>query len=148
MKRKAFTMMELMMAIVIIALTSLVVIVSVNKVSGQSAKREADKLAHWLVTRMSIADSTKRPFLLKIQQQKPVIFWDNNEADPQNKKTFDENTKCTFSMNIEKLEYAPIRNDFSPGGTITVTGKEGPTAPYYVILNAIGARVRVSDTAP
>ena len=140
-----------MMGIMIIAITSMVIIVNVNAVSGQSAKREADKLANWLVSRMTIADSQNKAFKLKINSTGNVfLHWGESELNEADKEYFSMSKGCTFQLSApnDKLEYRPETNNFTQGGHITVTGKEGPTAPYYVIIAVIGSRVRVSDTKP
>lgn len=147
MKRNAFTLVELMMGVMILAITSTVIIVNINAVKGQSAKREADRLAQWLITRMSIADSRMEGFTLSIPSDVPAAEWASSTPLSPNKDNFEASKGCTFQIN-RNLTYSVEKNNFTQGGTITVIGKEGSSAPYYVVIAAIGGRVRVSDIKP
>ena len=147
MKRYAFTLMELIVGLMILAVTSAVVIVNVNAVKGQSAKREAEKLAQWLMTRMTIADSRNEDFTLSVIENVPVAEWASSTPLVLNRDKFEASKGCTFEL-TEAKKYHTATNNFAKGGTIKVFGKEGLTAPYYVIIATIGGRVRVDDKPP
>ena len=142
MKRNAFTLMELMIGIMILAITATIVIVNVNAVGGHSAKIEAEKLAHWLTSRMSIADSKHKHFYLLIDNGQPVIWWGDAKTTEQDKEYFEMSKGCTFTLNVTELEYYPKTNVFSQGGNITVTGKG---TSYKVVIAAIGGRINVEE---
>ena len=108
MRKSAFTLMELMVGMVIIAVTTTVIIANVDALGGQTAKREAEKLAHWLTTLMTIADSRNDGFTLTINANVPTIEWASSHPLSPNTKKFEEASEgCSFRLTAPngKLEY-------------------------------------------
>lgn len=145
MKRAGFTLIELVIAIAILAITAATL--SLNPDSFKhTAKQEAERLAAKLSSLMLKADSTHKHFEIKINKNKMLITWKEKKSSYKD-KDFEPEPGCSISWNApgDNLTYSYLTNRYAQGATITVNGKGGP---YYVIIATIGSRVRISNVAP
>ena len=153
MKRRAVSIVELSIGVALLVLLATQVSLSTNLYT-QTPKREAERLAKKLSSLILKADKTQTHFKLEIESDHMFIVWNTNQtsllteaARQKFTETFPASSGCTYSWNApnDKVYYSHITNKFSQGATITITGN-GDT--YYVVIAAIGSRVRVSDTKP
>lgn len=152
MKRKALLLIELLIGMVIIAILAGVTALNTDLWSI-TAKREAEKIAAKLNSLMLQSDNMKKFFRFTIDKdgKRLIIQWDNEPEFLKPRYTDEEylyaDKGCSFSWRYahDPTTYSYVKNKFNGGATITVTGK-GPT--YYVVIAAIGSRVRVTNTDP
>ena len=153
MKRRAVSFVELVIGMTLLILLASQISLSAN-FHVHTPKREAEKLAKKISSLILKADQSQIHFKLEIEPDHMFIVWNTNETSlvtPEAREKFTEtfpaSTGCTYSWNApnDKVYYSHITNKFSQGATITITGKGDP---YYVVIAAIGSRVRVSDTKP
>ena len=152
-KRRAVSIVELSIGIALLVLLASHITLSTN-LSTQTPKREAEKIAKTLSSLVLKASKTQTHFKVEIESDHMFIVWNTNQtrlftAEGRKKftQTFPASSGCIYSWNApnDKVYYSHITNRFSQGATITITGKG---VPYYVILAAIGSRIRISDTKP
>ena len=113
-----------------------------------SAKREAEKLYSWLSQHALTSDRTNITFKLEVESNKIKIIWQKpGIAAYKQTETFPIGEDCIYSWNAPNngLYYSHYKNCYTQGATITIKGK-GPD--YYVIIAAVGGRVRISDVPP
>ena len=144
-------MIELMIALLIMAITAGAFSLSLD-IWTITAKREAERLFAKLSNLMLKADMTQTHFQLEVDSEKIRVQWNSEYTNLVKKKyLFVENITaskgCSYSWNAPSdiLYYSYITNRYSQGTTITVTGRG---KPYYVIIAAVGSRVRISDSKP
>ena len=156
MKRRGFTLIEIVVSLMITAIMSGVIALSATNINKQTAVKEADKLLHWLSGKIVRADTSGADFKLEFDSGEALITWNPSKPDTAsatNKLIYQErltpSTGCAF-----RWEYAPSgnytiyesrTNKFTQGGTIEVTG-EGPS--HFLVIAVIGSRMRLSDTPP
>ncbi|MBQ7154032.1 MAG: type II secretion system protein [Synergistaceae bacterium] len=149
-RRHALTLMELIIGMMILAITATVAIVNINAIKSQTAKREAEKLAQWLTTRMTIADSRNEAFTLSTSASTAVIEWASSKSTSVKQDKLEASTGCTFTL-ASPLKYSVENNNFTQGGHIKVKAHNNATDTdeyYFVIIATIGGRVRTADKAP
>ena len=121
------------------------------EVAQHSAKREAEKLYSWLSQLALNADRTNVTFKLEVTTEKIKARFFKPDADMfskiQTEYEFPSGEGCSYSWNAPNngLYYSHYKNAYTQGATITVSGKG---SDYYVIIAAIGGRVRISDLPP
>ena len=149
MRRKAILMIELMIALMIIAITAGAFTLRADFWTI-TAKREAEKVFAKLSGLMLKADRTQTHFQLKINNGKIRVQWNSEYTDLVKSRylyveDIEPSKGCSYSWNAPKdiLYYSYITNRYSQGATITITGKG---SPYYVKIAAVGSRVRITDT--
>ena len=149
MKRKALLMIELLIALLIIAITAGVFTLRADFWSI-TPKREAERLFAKLSSLMLKADRTQTHFQLEVNPDKITVNWNSEYTNLVFKNNlFTEDIPaskgCSYSWNApaDILYYSYITNRYSQGATITITGKG---SPYYVKIAAVGSRVRITDT--
>ena len=156
MKRRAVSIIEFSIGIALLVLLASQIALSTN-LSTQTPKREAEKLAKKLSSLVLKADKTHTAFEIHIDSQeanKMTVQWNTPTTSIMTQhdrdiytEDFPASSGCTYSWwkSTSKLLYSPAKSTFTIAGTIAVKGK-GDT--YYVIVAAIGSRVRVSDVPP
>ena len=140
-----------MIALLIIAITAGVFTLN-STMWTVSPKSEAERLFAKLSSLMLKADRTQTHFQLRVTDGKIRLQWNSEYTNLLNKKySFVEDilpsNGCSYSWNApaDILYYSYITNRYSQGATITITCGEDH---YYVIIAAVGSRVRISDTHP
>ena len=124
--KNAFTLVELLIAIVIIAASF--TLVSTIKPQGQTAKREAERLVMLLEKTMAQAERTHADF--------DLIFDSSGTMDTIYIERGKENSKdvfikasegCSFKVDssTQNRVYSAEHGTLSPGLTITVNGSDG-----------------------
>ena len=142
-KRRAFTMIELITACVILA--AITAILVNTRMANQTAEREARKIFEWINKLTQKSNRIHQAFTLWIDSENNIMkmHW-NNELTTLNKvdESLNATSGCKYSpyKNISSFVYN-LNNKYSPSGTITITGSDG--SKYYVVLSPQG-RARIS----
>ena len=155
MRRKGFTLIEIIISLMIMATMSGVFMLSIKDLDKQTAHKEADRLYHWLSSKVVRADTNAADFKLELDSGSAVITWNPSNAQlwtAEGKRTYQEtlapSTGCAFNWENapsgDAMTYNPRTNQFSAGGTIEITG-EGE--PRFLVIATTGSRMRLSDTA-
>ena len=151
MRRQALLMIELLIALLILAITAGAFTLNANFWTV-TPKREAERIFAKLSSLMLQADRIQTSFQLVVWPGKIVVQWNSDYIDvkTQKERFIEEITAskgCTYSWNVQAdvLYYSHINNRYSQGATITVHGQD---TNYYVVIATIGSRVRLSDTHP
>ena len=143
--RSAFTLIEIVISLMIMAMMSGIFMLNISTVEKQTANKEAERLAHWISGKIVQANNTGNNLYLVVNQNDAKIYWNQFVRIGD---TYTASKGCTFSWNINNrtnsIQYATAEGRFYQGATITVTG-EGD--PYYVIIATLGSRVRVSSSS-
>lgn len=147
-RRKGFTLTELLMGIVVMTIMASAAVLSMS-VADQTSKREAEKVAAYLVRLVEKSDRIKHGFNLEIKDSnKIVVSWNADEESESLLATsgctyaawnFDDNmiyndTNYPMGAKIFTSESNDEYTDTKKHKYITVTS--GNTSPYYVILTA------------
>ena len=140
-------MVELLIGMLILAITAGAYSFSVD-IWSITPKREAERGFAKLSSLMLKADNTNTNFQIEVEEKRIRVQWNNEYTNLVNKKhLFVEyipaSKGCSYSCNVDILYYSCITNKYSQGAVITING-HGKT--YYVIIAAVGSRVRISDT--
>ena len=147
MKRSAMSLVELVIGMALLTLLAGTTNLSPH-LYQHSAKREAEKLYSWLSQHALTADRTNITFKLEVESNKIKIIWQKPDiAESKQTEVFPSGEGCSYSWNAPNngLYYSHYKNCYTQGATITIKGK-GPD--YYVIIAAVGGRVRISDVPP
>ncbi len=152
MRRKALLMVEMLVALVIIAVTAGVFTFSYD-FGTVTPKYEAEKIFSALSNLMLKAGKKRSSFKLYVDQNQIRAKWDDEYTDnfSVNKSLYWEyisaSKGCSYSWNANNgvINYSHINDRYSQGATITITSRG---TKYYVIIATVGSRVRISDVSP
>lgn len=155
-KRRAFTAIELLVGLLVMAIVSATAVVSA-KVSEQTAKREAERLQAYIYRVIQSADRRGQGFDLDTISQnsengRREFFIEIRWPGKMNyDRSFKASNGCTYSDNFNgnergELEYVARNRRFNTGGTITIHGADGDT--WHVIIASTEGRIRISDIPP
>lgn len=141
--KKAFTLVELLIAILIIAASWSIALTLTPK--GQTAKREAQKLQTKL--EMSFAQSERKKtkctiLFYKEEPSKILLYW-NAEDVSEDISTKDCEYKCNERLYTKvvngfhraEIEYG-LKNSTSDFGRIGIKGADG--SHYYIVMSEVG----------
>ena len=156
-KRRAFTVIELLVGLLVMAIVSATAVVSA-KVSEQTAKREAERLQAYIYRVIQSADRRGQDFTLDMDFQDKkgggreyyiTITWRKNEKNPDS--SFKASAGYKYSDNFKGNEYDELvyiakNRQFKTGGRIKIQDADGNTC--YVIIGSTEGRIRISDTSP
>ena len=143
--RRAFTIIELMIACAILLISISVIFVNL-KMSNQTSEREAEKVLAWINKLTQKANKTHQAFTLGIDSTNNILkmYWNNESADAN---TVDESLNATSGCkyepytNTSSFTYT-LNNIYEPSGTIIITGSD---ESKYIVLSSQG-RARISNT--
>ena len=170
MKRKAFTLTEILIALLILTITAAAMTLSPSA-SKQTAKREAERIVTQLYRLIEIANRTHVAFKVlfdgneqtgsvPVEWQTPatsqffhigydreIKLSDGCSIQNLNYSVNDSNNMISIGNGRLNLEYGIGDNGFlPPGTTFKVTGQDNSI--YYIIIYVPGTRIRTSDTKP
>ena len=148
MKNKAFTLTELLISIMIMAILAGVSILNLDNMSSQTAQREAERIAAYIHTHLRRVDITQDTLWISITSEnielKTGRFGDlsrYNEANLVDDPSFKTSTNCTFQgnfhfvypkeseVNLGSIKFQPI-----PEGA-TVEASTATTGTYCITVN-------------
>ncbi|MBQ6972358.1 MAG: type II secretion system protein [Synergistaceae bacterium] len=142
-KHKAFTMTEILTAVVVMMMTLAVALMSPRGVR-QTAKREAERLQAYIYRNMQKADRIHKNFYLTFYTDFVRLNWHDQSTIDDSFK-ISEGCSYTNTFTDSEAHYNAGRRRFTNAGTITVNGADGKI--YYVIIAGITeGRVRISET--
>lgn len=150
-RHQAFSLVEALTGLIVIAL----IIGSMSMKSGasrQSIRREAERIAAYINSLIQEADKNRNPFTITFGQNTFMINWAFKKRNGEYSSSFNRNRKYIISSNVTEYKYSIKNNNFTQGGTMTLTEITPEDIPdknkYYVIIAVIGGRVRTSDNPP
>ena len=148
MKRQGMLLVEVMIAMLIIAVTAGAFSLS-SDIWTVTAKREAERLAAKLNSAMNKADREHISFNLKIQNNEMRIIWQNPfKTEKANTEYLLPSAGCKYTWKSDSsntatdkvVTYSYVTNKYIQGDTITINGR-GPE--YHVVIASIEGRVRI-----
>lgn len=150
-KYRAFTVAEVMIAILIMTISSAAMLLSAES-AKQTAQHEAERLAAYIYRTMNKADRIHQGFDMDMDFEEKngakeyyvTIRWPGNNEDKSFRATKGFRYSDNFKGNdYDELVYNVQERRFNTGGTITVTDSNGEM--YYVIIASTEGRIRLSE---
>ncbi len=141
--RKGFTLIEIVVGILVMMLLLTVARLSIT-IEGQSAKREAERVAAYLYRLMQMADRRRQNFDISTFRDHISIKWEGTASIDT---SFKASPGCEYPKSIAgkltEITYNAMNRQFNNGGTITINGADGKTSE--VTLGTTEGRIRISD---
>ena len=149
MKRRAFTLIELLTAMIIIIILGSVATLNINAFR-QTPKREAEKIMSKFHRLTQEADRKHKNFAIKFTDinwyYTSFEIYDNSLASRYFRENFEISSGIKILSNMNNITYGASNNTFDKNFTLTVANNN-ETDKYYVIFYE--GRVRISsDTNP
>lgn len=153
MKRRAFTMIELLVGIAVLAVLAGAFALS-PKIGRQTARREAERIYSLLNKYISRAERTHKNFKIVFTQADNYVTFFDIKDDNSNFLVERVNAspgcmfKTTFNGNDNAgIGYSHVLNSFLWSFTIVVSRTDGG-APYYIMAYSPAGRLRMSNEPP
>ncbi|MBQ7578736.1 MAG: type II secretion system protein [Synergistaceae bacterium] len=139
-KRKAFTMIELIIASAILAGVGVVAVLNL-KLTNQTAQREAEKVVTWLNRQIQKSDRMKQTFSFIAKKSggnySIDLTWEDKTVEILN-----ATPGCKYES--EEFIYS-VNQTFNKTGSIKITGSD--ESIYYVVISSDGrARLSANST--
>lgn len=149
MKRRAMTLTEILMGVSILIILSGVFSLSPD-IYKHTAKREAERIYNKLSNCMLKAARTHISFIVTVEPTRINIIWQkpNTQLGKQTEH-FAAKPGCSYKWNgpTGGMTYSHVKNTYTAQtATIKINGKGDSV--YYIIVSAVGGRMRLSDTPP